>query len=40
VLKLNMGHRTLQATDRAGATLDIVSPLANPTSPVVTPFGF
>jgi opacity protein-like surface antigen len=31
-LKLNMGDRTLQQTDRAGATLDIVSPLANPTS--------
>jgi hypothetical protein len=31
-LKLHMGDRTLQQTDRAGATLDIVSPLANPTS--------
>jgi opacity protein-like surface antigen len=34
-LKLNMGDRTLQQTDRAGATLDIVSPLANPTSPLM-----
>jgi hypothetical protein len=34
-LKLHMGDRTLQQTDRAGATLDIVSPLANPTSPVM-----
>jgi hypothetical protein len=32
-LKLHMGDRTLQQTDRAGATLDIMSPLANPTSP-------
>jgi len=38
-LKLHMGDRTLQQTDRAGATLDIVSPLANPTSPLMfTPF--
>jgi hypothetical protein len=35
-----MGDRTLQQTDRAGATLDIVSPLANPTSPLMLPnFG-
>jgi hypothetical protein len=34
-LKLHMGDRTLQQTDRTGATLDIVSPLANPTSPVM-----
>jgi len=34
-LKLHMGDRTLQATDRAGATLDIISPLANPTSPLM-----
>src|SRR5437899_1208366 len=34
-LKLHLGDRTLQQTDRAGATLDIVSPLANPTSPLV-----
>jgi hypothetical protein len=34
-LKLLMGDRTLQQTDRAGATLDIVSPLANPTSPLM-----
>jgi opacity protein-like surface antigen len=39
-LKLHMGDRTLQQTDRAGATLDIVSPLANPTSPLMlTPAG-
>jgi len=34
-LKLHMGDRTLQQTDRAGATLDIQSPLANPTSPLM-----
>jgi hypothetical protein len=34
-LKLFMGDRTLQQTDRAGATLDIVSPLANPSSPLM-----
>ena len=34
-LKLHMGDRTLQQTDRTGATLDIISPLANPTSPVM-----
>jgi hypothetical protein len=34
-LKLHLGDRTLQQTDRAGATLDIVSPLANPTSPLM-----
>ena len=34
-LKLHMGDRTLQQTDRAGATLDIVSPRANPTSPLM-----
>jgi hypothetical protein len=34
-LKLHMGDRTLQQADRAGATLDIVSPLANPTSPLM-----
>jgi hypothetical protein len=34
-LKLHMGDRTLQQTDRAGATLDIKSPLANPTSPLM-----
>jgi opacity protein-like surface antigen len=33
-LKLHMGDKTLQQTDRTGATLDIVSPLANPTSPL------
>jgi hypothetical protein len=39
-LKLHMGDRTLQQTDRAGATLDIVSPLANPTSPLMfSPFS-
>jgi hypothetical protein len=34
-LKLHMGDRTLQQTDRAGATLDIVSPLADQTSPLM-----
>jgi Outer membrane protein beta-barrel domain len=34
-LKLHMGDRTLQQTDRTGATLDIVSPLANPASPLM-----
>ena len=34
-LKLHLGDRTLQQTDRAGATLDIKSPLANPTSPLM-----
>jgi hypothetical protein len=34
-LKLNMGDRTLRATDRTGATLDIVDPLSNPTSPLM-----
>jgi hypothetical protein len=34
-LKLHLGDRTLQQTERTGATLDIVSPLANPTSPLV-----
>jgi hypothetical protein len=39
-LKLHMGDRTLQQTDRAGATLDITSPLANPTSPLMlAPFA-
>jgi hypothetical protein len=39
-LKLHMGDRTLQQTDRAGATLDIVSPLANSTSPLMfSPFS-
>ncbi|HEY7089585.1 MAG TPA: hypothetical protein VH518_15920, partial [Tepidisphaeraceae bacterium] len=36
-LKLHMGDKTLQQTDRAGATLDIISPLENPTSPVMLP---
>jgi hypothetical protein len=31
-LKLNMGDRNLQATDRGGATLDIISPLSDPSS--------
>jgi hypothetical protein len=35
-LKLHMGDKTLQATDRAGATLDIIDPLSNPTSPVMS----
>jgi len=39
-LKLHLGDRTLQQTDRAGATLDIMSPLANPTSPVMLPNTF
>jgi hypothetical protein len=39
-LKLHMGDRTLQQTDRAGATLDIMSPLANPTSPLMFSPGF
>jgi hypothetical protein len=34
-LKLHMGDRTLQQTDRAGATLDVMSPLANQTSPLM-----
>jgi opacity protein-like surface antigen len=34
-LKLHLGDRTLQQTDRSGATLDIISPLANPTGPLV-----
>jgi hypothetical protein len=34
-LKLHLGDRTLQQTDRTGATLDIMSPLANPTSPLM-----
>jgi hypothetical protein len=39
-LTLHMGDRTLQQTDRTGATLDIVSPLANPTSPLMfSPFA-
>jgi hypothetical protein len=39
-LKLHLGDKTLQQTDRAGATLDIMSPLANPTSPLMLPnFG-
>jgi hypothetical protein len=33
-LKLHMGDKSLQQIDRAGATLDIVSPLAVPTSPL------
>jgi len=39
-LKLHMGDKTLQQTDRAGATLDILSPLADPTSPVMLPRFF
>jgi hypothetical protein len=35
-LKLHMGDRTLQQTDRAGATLDIKSPLADPSAPLMT----
>ena len=33
-LKLHMGDRTLQQADRTGATLDIIDPLSNPTSPL------
>jgi len=32
-------QRILRQTDRAGATLDIISPTANPTSPVTENFG-
>jgi hypothetical protein len=35
-LKLHMGDRTLQQTDRAGATLDIKSPLADPSAPLMS----
>jgi hypothetical protein len=38
-LKLHIGDRTLQQTDRAGATLDIVSPLANPTGTLMFSSG-
>lgn len=34
-LRLNMGDQSLQATDRAGATLDIISPVANPSGPLM-----
>jgi hypothetical protein len=34
-LKLHMGDRTLQQADRTGATLDILDPLSNPTSPLM-----
>jgi hypothetical protein len=34
-LKLHLGDRTLQQTDRTGATLDIIDPLSNPTSPLM-----
>jgi hypothetical protein len=34
-LKLHMGDKTLQQADRSGATLDIMSPLANPISPLM-----
>jgi hypothetical protein len=33
-LRLHMGDRTLQQADRTGATLDIIDPLSNPTSPL------
>jgi len=40
-VKLHMGDRSLQGTDRGGATLDIISPLGSPTSPLLfSPFGF
>jgi hypothetical protein len=35
-LKLHMGDRTLQQSDRAGATLDIKSPLADPSAPLLS----
>jgi hypothetical protein len=35
-LKLHLGDKTLQQTDRAGATLDIMSPLADPTGPMMS----
>jgi len=36
-LKLNMGDRNLQTTDRAGATLDIISPLGSGAGVLVNP---
>jgi len=33
-VKMHMGDRSLQGTDRGGATLDIISPLSNPTGPL------
>jgi hypothetical protein len=39
-VKLNMGDRSLQGTDRGGATLDILDPFSTPTSPLMfSPFG-
>ncbi len=39
-VKLNLGDRNLQGTDRGGATLDIIDPLSTPTSPLMfSPFG-
>jgi hypothetical protein len=39
-LKLNLGDRSLQSTDRGGATLDIIDPFSAPTSPLMfAPFG-
>jgi len=34
-LKLHMGDRSLQGTDRGGATLDIIDPLGVPSSPLM-----
>ena len=39
-LKLHMGDRTLQQTDRTGATLDIISPLAIQSGPLYASPGF
>jgi len=38
-LKLHMGDRSLQGTDRGGATLDIIDPLSVPTSPLMVRGG-
>jgi hypothetical protein len=34
-VKLHMGDKSLQGTDRGGATLDIIDPLSNPTGPLM-----
>jgi len=38
-LKLHMGDRSLQGTDRGGATLDIIDPLSVPSSPLMVSGG-
>jgi hypothetical protein len=38
-LKLQFGDKTLQQTDRAGATLDLMSPLADPAGPLMSGIG-